>query len=54
MFNDTDEELYKKAKAFSLTLKNKKMAEAIGQLQLAFPGMDFISAKALMLMVWSK
>lgn len=39
------------AKAFARTLKNKSLAEAIGQLMLTFEGMDLISAKALMMLI---
>lgn len=47
---DDDHELLTGAEAFAKTLRGKSLADAIGQLILAFD-MDVISAKALMILV---
>lgn len=47
--NDEANELIEEAILFCKTLKGKSLAEKIGQLMLAFNGMDIISAKAIVI-----
>lgn len=46
-----EEAIEEQALSFARTLRGKNLAEAVGQLMLAFEGMDLVSAKAVLAVV---
>ena len=51
MANENEEFSESQVLAFAKTLRGKSAADQVGQLMLAFEGMDLISAKAIIIII---